>query len=393
MLPLWFEFFLLRGELKMEYKSQNIRIGMIGYKFMGRAHSHAYRDLPFYFGKQPIQQVLCGRNAEELEKAATAYGWKEWETDWRKVIARDDIDVIDIVTPNNTHAEIVIAAARAGKHIICEKPLAMNAAEAKEMLSAVRHAGVIAMICHNYRFAPAVCLAKKLIEEGKLGQIFHIRATYLQDWGMDASLPSVWRMRKEITGSGAHGDIGSHIIDLARHLVGEFEEVVGMMETFIKKRGEKDAIQSVDVDDASVFLARFKNGALGTFEASRFAAGNKNGNRFEINGEKGSIRWDLESLNQLQVYLSDDEPGLRGFRTIHCTDEMHPYGGTYWPVGLSIGFEHTFINLMNAFFNGMETGISPRPDLLDGVINQLVLEAVEESVLERRWVKVPPLVL
>jgi predicted dehydrogenase len=370
---------------------QELKVGMIGYQFMGRAHSNALRSLPFYFDvkHRPVQQVLCGRNAAEVEKAAARMGWKEYETDWRRVIERDDIDVIDIVTPNHLHAEMAIAAALAGKHVICEKPLAMNVEQAQDMLRAVRESGVTAMVCHNYRFVPAVCLAKKLIEENRLGKIYHFRATYLQDWGMNPALPPVWRMRKELTGSGALGDIGSHIIDLARYLVGEIDEVVGSMDTFIARRSDQHHTHIVDVDDTVSFLARFYNGASGVFEASRFSAGNKNGNRIEINGEKGSIRWDLENLNLLHVYLTDDEKGLRGFRTIHCTDVDHPYGDIYWPAGLSIGYEHTFINLMKQFFDGINTGVDPKPDFKDGVLNQMVMAAVEQSVVEHTWIKVP----
>jgi predicted dehydrogenase len=381
---------------------KKIRIGMVGYKFMGKAHSHAYRDLPFYFDSnvEPVLQALVGRDEAGVKAAAEKMGWASYETDWRRLIERDDIDLIDIVTPNNTHAEIAIAAAEAGKHVICEKPLAMTLEQAQRMLEAVKKNNVVHMICHNYRFAPAVQFAKKLISEGRLGKIYHMRATYLQDWIMDPNFPLVWRLRKEVTGSGTHGDIAAHILDLARFLVGEFEEVVGMMETFIKERPigemsgglnakvEGGVLGQVDVDDASAFLARFENGALGVFEATRFAGGNRNGNRFEINGEKGSIRWDLENMNNLQVYLADDEPGLQGFRTINCTEEHHPFAGAYWPAGHIIGYEHTFINLMVQLMKGISEGYSPTPNFEDGVRNQAVLEAVEKSAETRQWIKV-----
>ncbi|MFC7440300.1 Gfo/Idh/MocA family protein [Laceyella putida] len=385
----------------MKQKKQ-IRVGMVGYRLMGRAHSHAYRDVPFYFDLDavPVLQVIVGRDEEGVKAAADKMGWASWETDWRRLIERDDIDLIDIVTPNNTHAEIAIAAAEAGKHVFCEKPLAFSLDQAKRMLEAVNKAGVTHMICHNYRFSPAVQFAKKLIEEGRLGKIYHIRATFLQDWLMDPHFPLTWRLRKEISGGGTLGDLGAHIIDLARFLVGEFCEVVGMMETFIKKRPfgsmtenlkgriESDQWGEVTVDDATAFLARFKNGALGTFESSRFCKGNRAGNRFEINGEKGSLRWDMENLNQLQVYLGDDEPGSQGFRTIHCTEEEHPYAGAYWPAGHSIGYEHTFINIVSELMNGISKGYSPQPNFEDGVKNQAVLEAVEQSVKTRSWVSV-----
>ncbi|WAH35253.1 Gfo/Idh/MocA family protein [Alicyclobacillus dauci] len=381
---------------------REVGIGMIGYKFMGKAHSHAYRDLPFFFDPQvvPRLRVIAGRDDQGVQAAALKMGWQSFETDWRKLLERKDVDVIDIVTPNNTHAEMAMAAAKAGKHIICEKPLAMSLDEAQKMVQAVEEAGVVHMICHNYRFAPAVQLAKQLIESGKLGRIYHIRATYLQDWIMDPSFPLSWRLRKDTTGTGALGDIGAHIIDLARFLIGEFTEVTGMMETFIRERpiGEMNGglsatssgneMGTVDVDDASAFLARFDNGALGVFEATRFAGGNRNGNRFEINGEKGSIRWDLENMNLLRVYFSDDEPGLQGFRTINCTEETHPYAGAYWPSGHIIGYEHTFINLFSEFMNGIAEGRSPNPNFYDGFRNQAVLAAVEQSVRDKSWARV-----
>lgn len=379
-----------------------IRIGMIGYQFMGRVHTHAYRDVPYYFGQEvhPVLQAISGRSQEPLEKAAGQMGWSSTETDWRRLIEREDIDLIDIVTPNNTHAEMAIAAAEAGKHVICEKPLAMTVPEAERMVEAAKKNNVVHMICHNYRFAPAVQYAKKLISEGRLGKIYHMRAQYLQDWIMDPSFPLVWRLRKEVTGSGALGDIGAHIIDLARFLVGEFKEVSAMMETFIKERplgemsgglnaeSDEGKYGEVNVDDASLFMARFENGALGTFEATRFAAGNRNGNRFEINGEKGSVRWDLENMNNLEVYFTDDPEGEQGFRTINCTEEVHPYASAYWPAGHIIGYEHTFINLMSELMNGIREGYSPEPNFLDGLKNQIVLDAVEKSAKDRKWIQI-----
>jgi predicted dehydrogenase len=385
----------------MGMNKKQARVGMVGYKFMGKAHSHALRDIPFFFDTDvaPVLQAIAGRDEQGVRQAAGKMGWASYETDWRRLIERDDIDVIDIVTPNNTHAEIAIAAAKAGKHVICEKPLALTLEQSLQMLDAVNNAGVVHMVCHNYRFAPAVQFAKKLIEQGRLGKIFHIRATFLQDWLMDPEFPLIWRLRKEVSGSGTHGDIGAHIIDLARFLVGEFSEVVGMMETFVKERplGDMDInlkgrVENgqwgeVNVDDASAFLARFENGALGVFEATRFSRGNRAGNRFEINGEKGSIRWDMENLNNLQVYLEEDEPGLQGFRTINCTEVEHPFAGAYWPAGHIIGYEHTFINLLVEMMNGISRGFSPSPNFEDGVRNQIVLDAVEQSVRTGKWVK------
>lgn len=381
---------------------KTIRVGLVGYRLMGRAHSHAYRDYPFYFDTNivPVLQAIAGRNEEKVKAAADKMGWASYETDWRRLIERDDIDLIDIVTPNDSHAEIAIAAAEAGKHVFCEKPLAISLEQAKQMLEAVNKARVTHMICHNYRFSPAVQYAKKLIEEGRLGRIYHIRATFLQDWLMDPQFPLIWRLQKDVSGGGTLGDLGAHIIDLARFLVGEFREVVGTMETFIKKRPlgtmtdnlkgqvESDEYGEVTVDDATLFIARFENGALGTFESSRFSRGNRAGNRFEINGEKGSLRWDMENLNNLQVYLEEDEPGLQGFRTINCTEEEHPFARHYWPAGHILGYEHTFINIVAELMKGIEEGYSPQPNFVDGVRNQAVMEAVERSVQERTWVKV-----
>ncbi|WP_074599085.1 Gfo/Idh/MocA family protein [Sediminibacillus halophilus] len=375
---------------------------MIGYQFMGKAHSHAYRDIPFFFDSEakPVLKALAGRNESKVNKAAEKMGWESTETDWRRLIEREDIDVIDIVTPNHTHAEMAIAAAEAGKHIITEKPLALTLEEAKAMYRAIQKNKVVHMVCHNYRFAPAVQYAKRLIEDDRLGRIYHFRADYLQDFIMDPSFPLVWRLKKEVSGSGALGDIGAHSIDLARFLVGEISELVGTMETFVKKRplGEmagglnaeaaKDQYGEVTVDDAVAFLAKFSNGALGTFEATRFAGGNRNKNKLEINGEKGSVRWDMENMNLLDVYLTDDEPGLQGFRTINCTEEEHPYVGVYWPPGHIIGYEHTFIHLLYEFLQGIAKESQPSPSFLDGVRNQAVLQAVEQSAESRRWVKV-----
>ncbi len=378
---------------------QKIRIGMIGYNFMGKAHSHAYRDVPFYFdlNVEPVLQTIVGRDEDRVSAAADKLGWLSYETDWRRVVEREDIDLIDIGTPNHLHSEIAIAALEAGKHVICEKPLALTLKQAKAMRDAARKSGSIHMICHNYRFAPAVQMAKRLIESGQLGEIYHYRANYLQDWLMDPQYPMSWRLNKEISGSGAHGDLMSHSIDLARFLLGEIAEVSGMMKTFIKRRpldgtapgdGEEPQYGIVDVDDASAFLATFENGAMGVFEATRFAKGNRNANRLEVNGSKGALRWDMENMNLLQVYLDEEKKnGLEGFRTINCTEEEHPYAGAYWPSGHIIGYEHTFVNLVYELLKGIETGRNPAPDFEDGYRNQAVLEAVEQSARTGRWVK------
>ncbi|WYP28337.1 Gfo/Idh/MocA family oxidoreductase [Alkalihalobacillus sp. FSL W8-0930] len=380
----------------------NIRIGMIGYQFMGKAHSHAYRDIPFFFSTKakPVLKALCGRNIEAVREAADRMGWESVESDWRELIKRDDIDVIDIVTPNHTHAEIAIAAAEAGKHIITEKPLALTVEEAKKMKDAVEKHNVIHMVCHNYRFVPAIQYTKKLIDEGKLGKIFHFRAHYLQDFIIDPGFPLIWRLKREVSGSGALGDIGAHSIDLGRYLVGEMDEVVAMSQTFIKERplGEmsgglsasasSNEMGEVTVDDAVAFMVRFNSGTFGTFEASRFATGNRNRNTIEINGEKGSIRWDMEQMNNLELYLTDDQEGMQGFRNVNCTEEVHPYAGAYWPAGHIIGYEHTFIHLLYEFCEAVLNNRQAKPDFHDGYQNQLILQAIEQSAETKQWVDI-----
>jgi predicted dehydrogenase len=385
--------------------ARQVRVAMIGYKFMGKAHSHAYRDVAHFMPVQaePVMVALCGRDEAAVAEAARMYGWQGYETDWRKLVERPDIDLIDIGTPNNSHAEIAIAAAEHGKHVLCEKPLAMDLEQARRMKAAVDRAGVVNMVCHNYRYAPAVQFARKLIADGRLGQIYHIRAQYLQDWIMDPEFPLVWRLQKDVAGSGTHGDLSAHIIDLARFLVGEFESVTGILHTFVEERplesGGEGAwgataagtrqMGKVTVDDAALFLARLEGGALGTFEATRFAGGNRNGNRFEINGSKGSLRWDLENMNNLQVYFGDDPAGLQGFRTINCTEGgSHPYAEHWWPPAHIIGYEHTFVHLVGELLNGIAEGRSPRPDFGDGVRNQAVLDAVSASSTSGAWVDV-----
>ena len=378
-----------------------INVGLIGYQFMGKAHSNAYRQVGRFFDL-PVEvgmHTLCGRNEAKVREAAEVYGWEHVETDWRKVVENPEIDVIDIATPGNLHAEIAIAAAKAGKAVFCEKPIGNTLEEAEAMAAAVREAGVPNAVFHNYRKAPAAALVKRFIEEGRLGTIYHMRAVYLQDWIADPDFPLVWRLQKEVAGSGTHGDINAHIIDMARYLVGEFDEVVGLLHTFVKERplaGEIDAqlgaqasteMGEVTVDDAAMFLARFKNGALGTFEASRFAVGRKNHHRWEINGSKGSVVWDLEKMNELQYYNEEDEAGTKGFRTIQVTEGEHPYAGHYWPVGHIIGYEHTFVNLLADAFTAMAEGRPISPDMEDGLQNQRVLDAVERSSDTHAWVK------
>ncbi|RYG49418.1 Gfo/Idh/MocA family oxidoreductase [bacterium] len=381
---------------------KQINVGLIGYQFMGKAHSNAYRQVGRFFDL-PVEvnmHTLCGRNEAKVRAAAAEYGWANVETDWRKVVENPEIDVIDVSTPGNTHAEISIAAAKAGKAVFCEKPIGNTLEEAETMLKAVQEAGVPNAVFHNYRKAPAVALAKRMIEEGRLGRIYHWRATYLQDWIADPNFPLVWRLQKEIAGSGTHGDINAHIIDAARYLLGEITEVSGLLHTFVKQRplaGEIDAslgakasqeMGEVTVDDAAMFLAKFENGALGTFEASRFAVGRKNYHRWEINGSKGSVVFNLERMNELEYYSEEDPEGLKGFRVIQATDGSHPYAGHYWPVAHILGYEHTFINLLADAFTALGEGKPISPDFEDGYRNQRVLDAVERSSETKCWVSV-----
>jgi len=374
---------------------KKIRVGMVGYKFMGKAHSHAYKDVGMFFDMDAdyVMKAICGRNEQGVREAAARFGWESWETDWRRLVARDDIDMIDINTPNDSHKEIALAAIASGKHVLCEKPLALNLADAREMLEAAEKAGVRHGVFFNYRFLPAVQLAKKILDEGRIGEIHHYRATYLQDWLIDPNAPMAWRLRKETSGSGAHGDINAHCIDLARFLIGEFDRVVGHSRTFVKERPWPDGSGKgeVTVDDATGFLADFKNGAMGVFIAPRFAAGRKNANTFEIHGSRGSIRWDLERLNELEVYFRDDEPELAGYRRILVTEPVHKYAGNWWPPGHIIGYEHGFVHIVYEFAQHIATGSPFAPTFYDGAKCQQVLEAVDLSIERGAWVRVDEL--
>ncbi len=383
-------------------EKHEIGVGLVGYKFMGRAHSNAYRQVASFFDVDPSPRMaaICGRDEAGVREAANTLGWDSYETDYRKLIARDDIDLVDVVTPGNTHREIVLTALEAGKHVLCEKPLANNLSEAQEMLTAARNAGTVNMVCFNYRRAPAVQLAKKLVEEGRLGQIRHWRATYLQDFIMDPSFPLIWRLQKEVSGSGALGDIGAHIIDLAHFVVGPISEVTGMTETFVEERPLEESsaggglsasggtqMGEVTVDDAAAFLARFENGAIGTFEATRFAAGRRNQNAFEVNGSKGSVAFDLERMNELEVFFTEDEPDVQGFRTVNVTEPDHPYTGAWCPPGHILGYEHTFIHTIKDLMDGIKAGKSPAPTFEVGYRGQAVRDAVERSAASGRWTK------
>ena len=387
--------------------AKKINVALIGYKFMGKAHSRAYRDVAMFFNPavQPVLKVLCGRSEADVKDAAVKFGWEEHETSWEKVVEREDIDLIDISTPPGMHAPIAIAAAKAGKHIFCEKPLALTLVDGKAMLDAVTKAEVKHMVGFNYRRVPAIVLAKKLIDEGRIGKIHHFRAVYLQDWIVDPEFPLNWRLEKESAGSGALGDLGAHSIDLCRFLigdeVGEIDSVVGVSETFVKERPKStasDGITSatkvegrgkVTVDDAAIFLARFtKVDTLASFEATRFASGHKNTNCIEINGSEGSMAFNLERLNELQFFSRKDPDYARGFRTILVTEPNHPYIAGWWPPGHTIGWEHTFVNQAFDLMNYIAKNKPAEPDFLDGYKCQLVLDAVERSIKEGKWAKV-----
>jgi predicted dehydrogenase len=384
--------------------TKHLRVGMIGYNFMGKAHSNAWRQVNPFFPELAAKVELgtiCGRNAAAVEKARETLGWQKAATDWRQVVEDPSIDIIDITTPNDTHAEIAIAAAQAGKAVLCEKPLAKSVAEAEAMVAAVKKAGVVNMVCHNYRRIPAVAFAKQLIERGELGdRIFHFRARYAQDWIADPNFPLVWRLQKEIAGSGTHGDINAHIIDIGRYLVGELDEVCGMMETFVKHRpllaatgsglGASGSAQmgEVTVDDAVSWIGRFKNGAFANLEATRFAHGRKNHITFEINGSKGSLTFDFEDMNRLKYFNAADPQGIQGFHDILITDgSVHPYLKAWWPGGHIIGYEHTFVNTFADFVSAVVAGHSVQPTFEDGLRNEEVLAAIEESSTRRQWVK------
>jgi predicted dehydrogenase len=380
-----------------------INVALIGHRFMGKAHSNAYRQVRRFFpGKlMPRMKVICGKACtEELEETARLYGWEESDCEWERVIGRDDIDVVDVATPGYLHHPMVIAAARAGKHVICEKPLANNLAQAKEMLKAVEKAGVLHMVNFNYRRVPAIAYAKKLIADGRIGDVYHYHGAYLQDWIIDPDFPLVWRLEKKFAGSGALGDIGAHATDLAEHLNGEIRVVSGQMTTFIKERplptegagawgakGQKGK-GKVTVDDDANFLARFKNGSVGVFESSRFAGGRRNFNTFQIYGSKGSIAFDLERMNELEFYDRTESPELQAFKTIIVTEPNHPYIGAWWPPGHIIGYEHTFVHAIHDFLACLEKERLPEPNFHDGVRNQAVLDAVERSAKSTRWEKV-----
>ena len=364
---------------------RTLAVGLIGYNFMGKAHSNAWRQAPHFFDLSAgvRMKTICGRNRAAVKKAATKLGWENAQTDWRRVINDAKIDIVDICTPNDSHCEIAIAAAQAGKAILCEKPLARNIDEAEKMVRAVKKARVVNMVCHNYRRVPAIVLAKQMIERGEIGDhIFHFRARYAQDWIVDPNFPLVWRLQSDPAGSGALGDIFSHIVDLARYLIGEFREVSAAMETFVKQRPlerNRRVKAKVTVDDAVTMIGRFKNGALASLEATRFAPGRKNSITLEINGSTGSLFFDLEEMNRLKFFSRRDPHDRQGFRDILVTESTHPYISNWWPPGHVIGYEHTFVHTIADFVRAVLEGKSAHPTFADGLQTQRMLSAVSRS--------------
>ncbi|MFZ6029026.1 MAG: Gfo/Idh/MocA family protein [Chloroflexota bacterium] len=374
-----------------------VGVGMLGYAFMGKAHSNAFLKIPHMMYPPPaIPKLLgiAGRNEEAVKEAARRFGYEKHYTDWRAMLKDDRIRLFDNGGPNDVHAEPCIAAARAGKHILCEKPLARTAKEAAAMLDAVQKAGVKHAVAFNYRFVPAVRQMREIIESGALGQIYHFRAVYLQEWIMPHyNLPHIWRLEKATAGSGALGDLGAHIIDLARFLVGEFRHVSALTKTFIPERpGADGKMKKVDVDDAFVAAVEFENGAIGTLEATRFAAGRKNGNNFEINGEKGSIRFNLERMNEMEVFWVDSRPKeTQGFTNVLVSEPFHPFWSNWWPQGHIIGWEHTFVHeithLLDAIINDKQ--VAPYgADFVDGYKNAVICDAILESAASGRRVDI-----
>lgn len=381
---------------------KQLRVGMIGYGFMGRAHSNAYKRLNDFFSVEhrPVLKAVAARKGDKAKAFASVWGYERVEADWRKVVEAKDIDVIDICAPNSVHREIALAAAQNGKMILCEKPLAMNAAEAEEMVKAVEKAGVPNMVWFNYRRVPAISLARQILDEGRIGRPFHYRATYLQDWTIAEDVPqggaALWRLDADVAGSGVTGDLLAHSIDTAMWLNGPIARVVAKTETFIKERQhvETGKRQAVRIDDACMFLAEFANGSMGTFESTRYARGRKNFNTFELNGADGSVYFDLEEPEYLQFFEYKQlqsgkklESHLTGWRKIHTTNSEHPYMKHYWVPGTCIGYEHTFLNALADFVIGIETGKPAQPDFRNALQTQKVCDAVLESARAETWVE------
>lgn len=371
---------------------KELRVGIVGYNFMGKAHSNGWLQAAKFFDPErvPVLQVACGRTEEPLRDFAERWGWKHVEKDWRRLVERDDVDVVDISLPQHLHAEVAIAAARAGKHIFCEKPMALSATDAQAMLAAAEKAGVTHYLNHNYRRCPAVRLARQFIDEGRIGRIFHWRGAYQQDWIVDPSFPLTWHLQKETAGSGPHADLNSHSVDLAHYLVGEIRSVSCLTANFINERplpglgaatfsagvgGQSERKGRVTVEDASLMTVEFGNGAIGSFEATRFAPGRKNRNTFEIYGSEGSLVFDLERMNELQYFSRRDPETAQGFRTILATESCHPYIANWWPPGHTIGYEHSFVHGVVDFVRAIATNTPVEPNFADGLKCIKVLEA------------------
>ena len=377
---------------------KEIRVGLIGHKFMGRAHTHAYTDLPIFFDTdiEIVKKVICS-NEESVIDIAKRWNWQKHSLDWREVVQDPEVDLVDIAAPSAIHAQISIAAAEAGKHVFCEKPLALNLEDAKAMVNAVEKTGVVNMIGFNYRRVPAIALAKKLIADGEIGEIYHFRGIYQQAWLVDPNFPLAWRLRKEKAGYGSLGDLGAHVIDLARYLVGEIEEVLCTERTFIKERPKpivEDGLVAiagkeqgkVDVDDAAAFLAHFKNmETIGYLEMTRYGTGHRNQNRIEINGSKGAIIFDMEKMNELEFYRVDDPSHIQGYRRIQVGEGVHPYMANWFPAGHIIGYGDTFVNQAYDLITAIKEGKKITPDFNDGLICQQVLEAADKSSKSKKW--------
>ncbi|MFC0106542.1 Gfo/Idh/MocA family protein [Kibdelosporangium aridum] len=376
-----------------------IGVGMVGHAFMGRVHSQAWRTVHHFFDvpQAPRLAVLGGRDLDRTKAAAAKLGWDSVETDWRALIARDDVQIVDICTPGDSHKDIALAALAAGKHVLCEKPLANSVEEAEEMAEAAAAAsakGQRSMVAFNYRRVPAIAVARQMVAEGRLGKIRHVRAQYLQDWLSDANTPMAWRLRKEEAGSGSLGDIGAHIIDATQFILGEhLTGVSALTETFVHKRpiaGDPGGrLDDVTVDDAALFIGKFASGAMASYEATRFALGRKNSMRLEVNGEKGSLAFDFESMNELSYFDGEDADETAGFRRVLITEATHPYVGAWWPPGHIIGYEHTFTHEVFDFLTAIQNGTDPAPSFADGLQVQKVLGAVEASAgNDSRWTPV-----
>ena len=376
--------------------SKPLNIGLVGYGFMGRTHSNAYRQVNQFFqlDYRPVLKAVCARDEAKVKDFAANWGYESVETDWKKLVKRPDIDAIDICTPNNLHMEIALAAAKEGKMILCEKPLAMDAKQGEKMVKAVEAAKLPNIVWYNYRRVPAVTFAKQLIDSGKLGRIFHYRANFLQDWTISADLPqggaALWRLDVKAAGSGVTGDLLAHCIDTAIWLNGGVKNVTAMTETFIKERKHQltGKVEKVGIDDACAFLCRFDNGSLGLFESTRYARGHKALYTLEINGEHASIKWDLHDLHRLQWFDHRDEGNLRGWRSIHVTDGDHPYMNRWWVPGLQIGYEHTFIHQVADFLEGLQKKKPVAPTFRDALETQYICDAVLASAKTGKWTKV-----